>query len=73
MALGLGEAHCLNQGTLRIAMDPVIGLFSTFGPLKDGSEKPKVGDLVPLNSVWYSFAAEILTLARESEKDRVWG
>lgn len=55
----------LNLGNLEIRLDPVIEKITAFEPLRNGSEKPKYGDLIPLDSVWWRLVDDLLNLAAE--------
>jgi len=63
MGLGLGHTHYLTLGKLRISMHPILQKIAGFGPLRDGSETPKSGDLLPRNAIWYDLIRDIRTLA----------
>lgn len=69
MALALGGIHYLTLGELRISMHPLLRKVAALGPLRNSSETPKMGDFVPANSFWCTFIEDILTSAREAEKD----
>ncbi|MEI7575542.1 MAG: recombinase family protein [Armatimonadota bacterium] len=57
-------SHFLNLGQPEIRLDPVLQKITTFEPLRNGSERPKGGDYVPSNSIWWSLVDDILNLAR---------
>ncbi len=46
---------------LKIELDPILRLFTTFEPLRDGSEKPQMGCKEPLMSTWSTFLEELRT------------
>ncbi len=46
---------------LKIELDPILRLFTTFEPLRDGSEKPQMGCKQPLMSSWSTFLEELRT------------
>ncbi len=52
------ESGALN---LKIKLDPILQLFTTFEPLRDGSEKPQAGHKLPSMSGWWPFVSELRT------------
>lgn len=70
-AMRAGGIHSLNLETGTYELDPVLQKFTAFEPLRDGSEKPKCGDLLSLNSSWWALLEELRTTATEAlhEKD----
>lgn len=53
--------HYLNLETSQIELDPLLARIATFEPLKDGSEKPKLGDPQALFPAWSALVEELLT------------
>ncbi len=69
LILGLGPQHYLTLKTLNICLDPVFEKIAAFEPLRDGSQSPKVGDFVPLNSGWWVLLNDIRAAARSELKN----
>lgn len=68
--------HNLNLENPKFELDPVLQKITTFEPLRNGSERPKHGGSLPLNSVWWSLVDDLRTCftsetstARSSIKD----
>jgi len=67
----LGEGCYLTLEKLTFRLDPVIAKIATFGPLRDGSQTPKIGDFGPEFSIWLGLVDDILTLGRQKvQSDR---
>lgn len=64
MVLSLGREHFLTLGKPDIRLSLVMQKIAAFERLRDGSETPKAGDLVPSNSIWGAFINDIRTSAR---------
>lgn len=62
-ALRIADASLLNLSPFDFRIDPLLAKIATFEPLRNGSEKPKVGDLVPINSHWWTLVDDLRTLA----------
>ena len=57
--------HYLNLDAFELRLDPILEKITTFEPPRDNSESPKRGDLLPLNSVWWSLVEELRTAATD--------
>jgi site-specific DNA recombinase len=57
--------HTLTLEPLGFVLDPLLEKITSFEPLRNSSEKPKLGDLVPEFSVWRTFVEELRTLATD--------
>jgi site-specific DNA recombinase len=55
--------HVLNLKPFALRMDPIFTKIAAFEPLRNGSEQPKRGDLVPLDSVWWVLVEDLRTTA----------
>ena len=64
-ALRSGGVHVLNLSPFEFRLDPIIEKIAMFEPLRDGSEQPKLGDHLPLNSKWWTLVAELRNLVTE--------
>lgn len=63
--LRLAGKHLLNLDRFEFRIDPILQKITTFEPLRDGSDKPKRGDLIPLNSVWWALLDDLRTSASD--------
>ena len=57
-----GGQCLLSEGGSSFVPDPILAKIASLEPLRDGSEKPKQGDFVPSNSVWWTFAHDLRTV-----------
>jgi site-specific DNA recombinase len=61
-----GVGKCiLNLKRVEIRIDPILQKIATFEPLRNGSEKPKRGDLVSLNPIWLALVNDIRICAQK--------
>lgn len=56
-----GGQCLLSEGGSSFVPDPILAKIASLEPLRDGSEKPKQGDFVHPNSVWWTFAHDLRT------------
>lgn len=64
-ALRVSGGHVLNLSPFEFRLDPIIEKITGFELLRDGSESPKRGDFVPLNSIWWTLVRDIRKLLTE--------
>lgn len=75
--LRAGGNHRLNLEDPSFELDPVLQKITAFEPLRDGSLRPKPGDLLPLNSSWWALVDDLRTISEQmlvaSSRDGVKG
>jgi len=55
--------HLLNLKPFDLRIDPIFAKIASFEPLRSGSEQPKRGDLVSLDSPWWALVDDLRTTA----------
>jgi hypothetical protein len=54
--------HTFSRGSLKLKPDPIYTKIALFEPEGESSRRPKHGEILPLNSVWWVLVDDLLTL-----------
>ena len=69
----LSGEHLLNQGSAEWRPDPLLAKIAAFEPLRDGSQRPESGDLVPMGSVWLTLVEDLLQIGADQSPHLKFG
>lgn len=58
----------LNLETSEMQLNPILEKIATFEPLRESSQSAKSDDFIPLSSIWWTLANDLLTTATDIVK-----